>query len=162
MQSGPPFTVGFSGSPNKYLPGSSRPNILTATKYGAYTSDWSGVGPNRFPTSAQIPYLQMSAFGYPAAYTVGTLGRNTFEAPGMDVSVFSVAKWWQIGERFKFQVRLDGQNLPFKQPQFSTPSSTYNTGSASTFGTFSGVGLGSYNRLGWGEASWLLVGRVEF
>ena len=161
-QSGPPYTVGFSGSPNKYLPGSSRPNILTASMYDAYTPNWSGVGQNRFPSSAQIPYLQNSAFGYPAAFTVGTLGRNTFEAPGMDVTVFSVAKWWQIGDRFKFQIRLDGQNLPFKQPQFSTPSSTYNASSASTFGTFSGVGLGNYNRLGWGEASWLLVGRVEF
>ena len=29
FQSGQPFTVTFSGSPNRYLPGASRPNILT-------------------------------------------------------------------------------------------------------------------------------------
>ena len=70
LQSGQPFTVNFAGSPNRYLPGESRPNILTTVEH-AYVPDWT-IGPNRFPTSAQNPYLKFDAFAYPAPFTAGT------------------------------------------------------------------------------------------
>jgi len=65
LQSGQPFTVGFSGSPYRYLPGESRPNII-GTVEDAYTPGWT-LGPNRFPTAAQNPYLKFDAFSYPRA-----------------------------------------------------------------------------------------------
>ena len=34
FQSGPPFTVGFAGSPNRYLPGNSRPNLVPGVSSG--------------------------------------------------------------------------------------------------------------------------------
>src|SRR5262249_23715780 len=81
FQSGQPFTVGFGGSPNRYLNGEARPNILT-TNEEALVKNWD-IGANRFPTSAQNPYLNFNSFAYPAAFTPGTLGRNTFEGPGL-------------------------------------------------------------------------------
>src|ERR1019366_2352331 len=104
LQSGPPFTVTFAGSPYQYLPGASRPNIVTTIPQ-ATVQGWN-IGPNRFPTSAQNPYLNMSSFAYPAAFTPGNLARNSFEAPGLNWMQVSLAKWWTIKEKYRFQLRL--------------------------------------------------------
>ena len=48
----------------------------------AQVNDWD-VGPNRFPFSAQNRYFSFDGFAYPAAFTPGTHGRNTFESPGI-------------------------------------------------------------------------------
>jgi hypothetical protein len=84
LESGTAFSVTFASGPNKYLPGGGvvRPNILVPNGQ-AMTANWT-IGPNRFPTAAQTPYLQFSAFAYPASFTAGTLGRNTFRGPAMD------------------------------------------------------------------------------
>jgi hypothetical protein len=150
LQSGQPFTVSYSGSPNRSLPGESRPNII-GTVEDAYVSGWS-LGPNRFPTTAQNPYLKYDAFSYPAAYTVGSLGRNTFEGPGMNWTQLSLAKWWQIRERVRFELRLDGNNFPFTQPNFGNPTSVYNANSANTFGRGPGT-RGSFSDVGTGTGT---------
>jgi hypothetical protein len=159
LQSGQPFTVSYSGSPNRYLPGESRPNII-GTVEDAYVSGWS-LGPNRFPTTAQNPYLKYDAFSYPAAYTVGSLGRNTFEGPGMNWTQLSLAKWWQIRERVRFELRLDGNNFPFTQPNFGNPTSVYNANSANTFGRGPGT-RGSFSDVGTGNGHMLVVARLQF
>ena len=84
----------------------------------AVVQNWD-IGPNRFPTTAQNPYLKFSAFAYPAAFTVGTLGRNTFESPGMSWTQMSISKSWSIWERVRIITRLDMMNLPLKPPQFT-------------------------------------------
>jgi hypothetical protein len=126
----------------------------------AYTPDWT-LGPNRFPTAAQNPYLNVDAFRYPAAFTVGSLGRNTFEGPGMNWTQLSLAKWWQIHERVRFQLRLDCNNFPFKQPNFGNPGSTYNVNSASTFAKGPGT-RGSFSDVGTGNGHMLVVARLQF
>ena len=40
------------------------------------------LGPNRFPDPGAESVSEFRRFGYPAAFTPGTLGRNTFEGPG--------------------------------------------------------------------------------
>src|SRR5437867_4342862 len=54
LESGAPTTMRFAGSPNRYLPGASRPNALVPMEQ-AVVQNWD-IGPNRFPTSAQNPY----------------------------------------------------------------------------------------------------------
>src|SRR5205085_1871323 len=54
LQSGRAFGVSFAGSPNRYLPGASRPDILVPFDQ-ALTPNWD-IGPNRFPTTAQNKY----------------------------------------------------------------------------------------------------------
>jgi hypothetical protein len=159
FQSGPPFTVGFGGSPNRYLPGESRPNIVTSTA-DAQVSNWE-LGPNRFPTSAQNPYLNFGSFAYPPAFTAGTLGRNTFEAPGLNWTQISIAKWWVLKERYKFQLRLDANN-PLKQPQFANPNGTYNANNPGAFARIGTGTRGSFSDIGTSNANMLIIGRFEF
>jgi len=160
FQSGQPFTVGFGGSPNQYLAGESRPNILT-THQAAVNGDWS-IGPNRFPVAAQNSYLNPAAFAYPASFTPGTLGRNTFEGPGLNWTQLSLAKWWTLKEKHRFQLRLDANNFfPKKQPQFSNPGSSYNVNNLPAFGRFTGT-RGAFADVGTANGHILLVGRFQF
>ena len=160
LQSGPPFTVGFAGSSNRFLPGESRPNILT-THQQAEVSNWT-LGASRFPTSAQNPYLNSSSFGYPAPFTAGTLGRNTFEAPGLNWTQLSLAKWWQIKERLRLQLRMDANNFPFKQPQFAVPGNSYNTNALAGFGRIGTGTRGSFSDVGTANSNLLLVLKAQF
>jgi hypothetical protein len=157
LQSGRVFGVSFAGSPNRYLPGLSRPNILVPMD-DALVDNWN-IGPNRFPTAAQNPYLKASAFGYPAAYTAGTLGRNTFRGPLLYWPQAALAKQWSIAERVQFTIRVNSNNV-VKRPQFSTPGSTYNTSNLGAFGTFTGV-VGNFAGVG-SQFHTMIVARLEF
>ena len=68
------------------------------------------LGPNRFPTAAQNPYLKF-ALRLPGGVHCGNLGRNTFEGPGLNWTQLSLAKWWQIRERARFNA-AGRQQLP--------------------------------------------------
>ena len=92
---------------------------------------------------------------------VGNLGRNTFEGPGLNWTQLSLAKWWKIRERGRFELRLDGNNFPFMQPNFGNPGATYNVNSASTFGRGPG-GRGSFSDVGTANGHMLIVGRFQF
>lgn len=160
FESGLPTSVTFAGGPNKYLPqGVYRPNALVPVDE-AVVPGWS-IGPNRFPTSAQNPYLNFSAFAYPAAFTAGTLGKNIYESPGMNWTQLSVNKSWSIRERVHISVRVDMNNLPFKQPQFAQPDSVYNINSPGTFGRFTGV-RGDWTNAGSGQPNMDIGLRLVF
>ena len=159
FQSGPPFTVGFSGSPSNYLPGvGNRANqILPDDQVKLEHVD---IGPNRFPFSAQTRYLNINGFSYPAPYTVGTLGRNTLQAPGIIWAQTSLQKSWRILERMKFTLRADVNN-PYKYHNFNPPNSTYNKTDPSNFGTFTGT-RGSFSDIGTGRWHTIMVFRLEW
>jgi Carboxypeptidase regulatory-like domain/TonB dependent receptor len=160
LQAGLPYTVGYSGSPNRYLPtGAQRPDIITSHDE-AVAKDWD-IGPNRFPTQAQNPYANFNSFAYPAAFTVGNLGRNTFLGPGLNWTQLSLAKYWNIGERARFQIRLDANNFPFKKPQFNNPESTFNRNSPGSFGRITGT-RGSFSDVGTANGHMLIVGKFQF
>ena len=86
----------------------------------------SGLGhrTDRFPTQAQVPYLNAAAFAYPPAFTAGTMGRNVVEGPGLTWPQFSLSKQWNFFERARFILRWD-MNNPFKSPNYGNPDSTY-------------------------------------
>jgi Carboxypeptidase regulatory-like domain len=160
FESGLPTSVTFAGSPYTYLSqGVSRPNALVPMEQ-AVVQNWD-IGPNRFPTTAQNPYLKFSAFAYPAAFTVGTLGRNTFESPGMSWTQMSISKSWSIWERVRIITRLDMMNLPLKQPQFTQPNSVYNANNPATFGTFTGT-RGDTSNVGTGQPNMEIDIRIQF
>jgi Carboxypeptidase regulatory-like domain len=159
LESGPPTSVTFAGSPNRYLTqGVYRPNAVAPGS--GVTPDWT-MGPNRFPSSAQNPYLNINAFAYPAAFTVGTLGRNTYEAPGMVWMQFSLFKSFTIRERFKFTLRADGNNFPYANWQLTAPNSAYNLSSALTFGRFTAE-RGTYAGIGNQRPHVVLGARIDF
>ncbi|MCC6363798.1 MAG: TonB-dependent receptor [Bryobacterales bacterium] len=163
FETGLPTTVTYSGSPYNYLPqGSYRPNALVPMEL-AVVQDWT-IGPNRFPVSdnrAQLPYLKFSAFGYPSAFTTGTLGRNMFEGPGANWMQVSVSKSWSIRERVRVISRLDMMNLPLKQPSFNQPNSVYNANSPYTFGTMTGT-RGDTSNFATGQPCMEIDIRIQF
>ena len=120
----------------------------------------SGVGENRYPFSAQVPYLLDTAFAYPGAYAIGNLGRNTFRGPGIMWSVTSLVKWFTIREGMRAQIGLDGLNFPWKQPNYNNPNSTYNTSNNATFGRVTGFTV--FNNVGSSQANWQMRMRFEW
>ena len=92
---------------------------------------------------------------------MGSLGRNTFEGPGLNWTQFSLSKWWSVKERYRFQIRFDGYNFPFKQANFANPPSAYNLNSPGTFARMTGV-QGSFSNIGSGRPSYYIIGRFEF
>jgi hypothetical protein len=79
----------------------------------------------------------------------GTLVGNVTERP-----------WWPQ-ERYKFQLRFDGNNFPFKQPNFANPGAAYNANSPGSFARMTGV-QGSFSNLGFGRPNYYVIGRFEF
>lgn len=156
-QSGLPFTVSFAGSPHRYLPGASRPDIRVPFDQ-AVVPNWT-IGPHRFPTSAQNPYLKAEAFAYPPAFTPGNLGRNTFRGPWLYWPQASLAKQWRVWERVRFTLRADVSNV-FKRPQFARPGSVYDTRNLGAFGRFTGE-LGNFAEIG-SRFHWILVFRLQW
>ena len=152
--SGNPGTWGFSNSPNNYLPGyigiGGRPNLLATP---ALRANWQDVGGDRFNQGNQNSAISSLAdFAYPAAYTFGNAGRNTFYTQRGIGASFTARKEFQLRERLKMQVRLDFQN-PFKWYNFNGPSTTVdlknvaagttNPTNGNNFGKFSVGGEGS-------------------
>jgi hypothetical protein len=160
LQSGLPFTAGYANSPNRYLPtGSQRPNLLTTTQQ-AQVQNWN-IGANRFPTAAQNRYLNFASFDYPAAFTAGTLGRDTFIGPGLNWTQLSLAKAWTVRERFRFQLRMDANNFPFKQPQFANPNATFDKSNPGPFARFTST-RGAFSDIGTANSNLLLVLKASF
>ncbi|MCI0622639.1 MAG: hypothetical protein L0387_13425 [Acidobacteria bacterium] len=157
FQSGPPFTVNFAGSPNRYLPRALRP--IQIKPNNEVKLKHVDVGANRFPLSAQQRYVKTDGFIYPAAFTPGTLGRNTLQAPGLVRMQASLSKEFPIvGERVKFQLRFDVNNV-YKFHSFFNPVSTFNATDPSTFGVFTGT-RGSFSDIGTGRWHGIIVGRL--
>lgn len=157
FQSGPPFTVSFAGSPYNYLPGGTRPNLVGDNPVA---SNWN-IGPDRFPTQAQVPYLNASAFEYPAAFTPGTMGRNILEGPGLTWPQFSLSKQWTFFERARFILRWD-MNNPFKSPNFGLPDVTFNRQNLANFGRIGTNTRGGFSDIGTAQPNHLLVFRLEW
>jgi len=155
--SGIPITVGYAGSPNRYLT-ATRVNQLIPSDQ-VKTDNWS-MG-NRFPTAAQTPYFDMNAFVYPASYTIGSLGARTLQAPGLYWMQCFITKSWMFKERAKLSLRLDGHNLPWKRPQLAAPGTTYNLNNAGAFGRFTGT-VGDFSNFGTAQANVQASIRIEF
>ncbi len=158
-QSGPPVTVSFAGSPNNYLQGAARPHQILPNDQ-AQVQDWQ-IGAHRFPLSAQNRYFSFDGFAYPAAFTPGTLGRNTFESPGLRWTQVSLSKEFVFKERFRFEFRWDINNLT-KEPQFGDPNGAFNLTNRASFGTIGGIGRGSFSDIGTSRMHHIMVLRFSF
>lgn len=140
FQSGLPVTFTLNatgstvaaGSPNPYLPGNGvlRPNLVAPIDQIAI-QDWT-IG-DRFNNNLKNPMWNINAFGNPAPFTAGNMGRNMINGPGLNWTQTSIAKNITFKERYVFQIRYDINNV-FKQPNFVNPSSVVNLKSPGLFG----------------------------
>ena len=99
--------------------------------------NWQDIGGNRFVQAAQNGLINsMNDFTYPDAYTVGNVGRNTFDRQRFIDCQFSASKEWKVKERITATFRFDFQN-PFKWYNLSAPNTTVNFTNPATFGKVS-------------------------
>lgn len=156
--SGIPISVTHAGSPNRYL----TPSLVNARTpvEQAKVENWE-MG-NRYPTAAQNPYFKISSFGYPDAYTIGSLGARVLQAPGLYwMQCFVTKSWKPVGERLTLSFRLDGHNLPHKRPNVSAPNTTYNLNNPGAWARFTGV-VGDFSNFGSAQANVQMAIRAEF
>jgi len=140
IQSGDALTFGFAGSPYQYMPSvvatrGGRPN--STGERAALRDNWQDIGGDRFVQANQNSLIQsMSYFTYPDAYTMGNVGRNTFDRQRFIDCQFSASKEWHVKERATATFRFDFQN-PFKWYNLSAPNTTVNFTNPATFGKVS-------------------------
>ena len=117
LQSGLPFTVLVPGSPA---------NTGSASRANAVA------GANPYPANRSIAlWFDPAAFATPPAFTWGTLGRNTLNAPALYNFDFSIAKKFTFAESRQLQFRSEFFN-GFNHPQFGLPNATIAVGGAGT------------------------------
>jgi hypothetical protein len=117
MQAGLPYTVQVTGSPSN-------------TSSGSRANPAAGANPN--PSNRNINFwFDPAAFTTPAAFTWGTLGRNSQNAPALYNFDFLIAKKIQLGEARELQFRSEFFN-GLNHPQFSLPNATIGVGGAGT------------------------------
>lgn len=140
IQSGDALTYTFAGSPFQYMPGvvatrSGRPN--STGDRARLRDNWQDIGGDRYVQANQNGLIQsMSYFAYPAAFTQGNVGRNTFDRQRFIDCQFSASKEWSIKERATAIFRFDFQN-PFKWYNLSAPNTVVNFTNPATFGKVS-------------------------
>jgi len=108
-RSGAPFTVtlsndqaGTGDSRVKSTSGGQRPDYNPAP----------GCSPNAVNPGNPLNYIKLECFSFPAAGTLGNLGRNTLRGPGLQEFDFSLMKNWLLfHERIRLQFRAEAFNF---------------------------------------------------
>jgi hypothetical protein len=138
-QTGLPVTFTMAGSPYNYLPGNTVTSPATSGPRPTQVLPDSQVNvPNwtigdRFNNNIKNPIWNVNAFAYPAAFTLGSLGRNTINGPNLVWSQASASKQIRVKEIATLELRYDINNI-FKNPNFVNPSSIVNLSSPGLFG----------------------------
>jgi hypothetical protein len=141
IQSGDALTFTFAGSPHQYMPGvvavraNNRPN--STGQRAALRDNWQDIGPARFQQATQNSLIEsMNVFSYPDAFTIGNVGRNTFDRQRFIDNQFSASKEWSVKERYITTFRFDFQN-PLKWYNLSAPNTVVNFTNPQAFGKVS-------------------------
>jgi hypothetical protein len=117
LQHGLPYTITVPGSPSN-TGAASRANPVP------------GVSP--IPSGQSInQWFNPAAFASGPAFTWGTLGRNSLNAPNLYNVDFSIAKKFRFNESRELQFRSEFFN-GFNHPEFGLPNSTVGVGGAGT------------------------------
>ncbi len=156
FQSGIPVDFTIAGSPNRYLPGTVRPNVRVPYDQ-IKAPNWT-IG-DRFNNSLKNAMWNIGAFSNPDAYTPGSAGRNIIEGPGMTWTQGNLAKTITVKEKYNLDLRFDINNI-FKVAVFNNPSASVNITNPGLFGKPTGT-AGGWCCLG-GQFSGLFVARLWF
>ncbi|HLJ13322.1 MAG TPA: carboxypeptidase regulatory-like domain-containing protein [Bryobacteraceae bacterium] len=133
LRSGLPVTFTMAGSPYKYLPGETQPNIVAGQSINV--PNYS-IGTNLWPENLQNPFFNIRAFSYPAAFTGGNAGVSIARAGAVWWPQYSLSKTVAFRERYKLMVRVDLNNLLPETRWLQSPNTTVNITSPQTFGRF--------------------------
>jgi hypothetical protein len=159
LRTGLPVFFTMAGSPYKYLPGQTIPNIVPGQQINVPNY---AVGTNLWPESNQNPFFNINAFSYPASFTNGDAGVGIARAGGVWWPEYSLYKSWTYRERFKISVRGDAHNDFPKTRAFQSPNTVVNITSPQSFGRF--APLTGYSFSSWYTPNPNIQGvlRIEF
>jgi hypothetical protein len=159
LRSGLPVTFTMAGSPYKYLPGETQPNIVAGQSINIPNY---AIGPNLWPQNLQNPFFNINAFSYPAPFTPGNAGVGIARAGAVWWPQYSLSKSILFKEKFKMTVRVDLNNLLPETRWLQSPNTTVNITSPQTFGKFAPATGTSFSA--WYTPSGHLIGilRLEF
>ncbi len=132
VRSGLPESFTMAGSPFKYLPGETQPNIVSGQNISVPNY---AIGPNLWPQNLQNSFYNIKAFSYPAAFTGGDAGVGIARTGAVWWPQFSLSKTIAYRERYKIMLRVDANNLP-ETRWLQSPNTTVNITSPQTFGKF--------------------------
>lgn len=103
---------------------------------GTALSQWPDLlrSPN-LPPGERRPtrWFDASAFARPVGLRYGNAGRAPIETPGIINFDLSIQRVFRVGERHKFELRLDSFNL-FNRANFSIPGQNFGTGAFGVIG----------------------------
>ena len=141
VESGNPLSFTFDGSPFNYFPtfaGNRRPNVVGKP---AIRDNWRDLGGDRFNVQNINTVFNggqngLDNFAYPAAFTVGNMGRNMITGLPLLWSQVSAQKNVKFNERVSAQLRWDFQNA-LKTYNFNPPTNTVDFRNPRTFGKVS-------------------------
>ncbi len=159
IETGAPFSFGFTGTSNVFLPGSNRANMAAGKTYGDIELPWDPHGPCRHQLACALPWADINAFAYPASFTAGNSGRNIQTSPGMFWHQLSASKTFPFRERLKGTLRFDVNN-PFKIYFFNRPGNTVDFRNPQNFGKITG-NQGSFSGQG-GRLYMMAIFKLEF
>jgi outer membrane receptor protein involved in Fe transport len=132
FQSGQPFTIrtgvdtygtGSASARPSFNPGGVIQKDPVTGNLRTFTTPINGTGiVSTFLGTSGVPLANTAAF----PVGPGNLGRNTFRGPGTELYNISVAKTFDVTERWKIRVRADWINA-FNHRNFGNPVSTMNS-----------------------------------
>jgi hypothetical protein len=134
IESGNPLNFSFVNSPFNYYPGYAggrRPNLAGQPKYDF--SRWNNGGGDRFTLLNRPAVVDINAFAYPQAFTVGNAGRNIVTGPRLVWAQISAQKNFKIKENVNAQFRWDFQNA-LKTYNFTGPTTAVDFRNPGNFG----------------------------
>jgi hypothetical protein len=114
------LNLGFPNSRNGQIFISERPSLVPG-------------GDNNPILGGPVRYFDPSQFVLPPAGTLGNLGRNTMNGPGLVTFDLSVARTIRAGDRFNVQLRVETFNL-FNRANFGVPDNTIFTSTGAVRG----------------------------
>lgn len=116
LQSGLPFNVTIStDTANTSTNGKYRPNLVGAPSANCGSGHLIGC-------------IGTAAFAIPSQYIYGTAGRNLLHGPHLFDTDLSLAKYFSLSERLRFQFRVEVFNL-WNSSEFSNPAAVFGTAS---------------------------------
>jgi hypothetical protein len=86
-------------------------------------------------TRTTAEWFNPAAFGTPAAYTFGNVGRNTVYGPGMQTMDLALVRSFELAEHLRMELRGEAFNA-LNRPNWGTPNRFVNT---PQFGTITGA-----------------------
>ncbi len=128
LESGIPFTVTAPDESDTGPNHASRANCIGNAFAGA-TTDPSLLAGNGAPGF----FINPGAFAIPAFGTLGNCAPRLFHGPGIENLDASLFKIFSLTERYKLEFRSEFFDV-LNHPNFTNPSSSYNTSSLGSFG----------------------------